>query len=274
LHVSPDAWEINLAWSDNSTNETAFVVQKSTNGTAFAQIAVVPSPQAGMSDSAIAPGQHYWYRVAATNSAGLSPWSNIAEATAPTNGSGSSLPSQWQDRDIGSVGVAGSAGYSQGTFTVKASGADIWGSSDAFHYVYQTISGNGEFVARVTGLQNTDPWAKAGLMFRESLNPNAANALVMATPGHGTGFQWRTATGGGSSYVPGPFFTAPVWLKLKRQGDVVTASASLDGTTWTTIGSQTVPIVEPMFLGLAVTSHNNGVLNTATFDNLKWTASP
>jgi len=68
--------------------------------------------------------------------------------------------------------------------------------------------------------------------------------------------------------------TAPVWLKLKRQGDVATASASLDGTTWTTIGTQTVPIIEPMLIGLAVTSHNNSELNAATFDNVTWTPMP
>ena len=95
-----------------------------------------------------------------------------------------------------------------------------------------------------------------------------------ATADQGTGFQSRVATGGQTSYVPGPFWTAPVWLKLKRQSDTVTASVSLDGTSWTTITTRTVPIIEPMLFGLAVTSHNGSELNTTTFDNVTWTPMP
>ena len=111
-------------------------------------------------------------------------------------------------------------------------------------------------------------------MFRESLNPNAANAFVMVNPDHGTGFQARYTTGATSGYIPGPFYTAPVWLKLKRQQDTVTAFSSLDGKTWTTITIQNVPIIEPMIFGLAVTSHNNTALNRSTFDNVTFTPMP
>jgi hypothetical protein len=170
--------------------------------------------------------------------------------------------------------LAGSASFNQGTFTIKGAGADIWGSSDAFHYVYQTVSGNGELVARVTAIQNTEPWAKAGLMFRESLNSSAANAFLMATADHGVGFQSGLATGNGSSYVPGPFWTSPVWLKLKRQGDNITSYASLDGANWTIVATQTAPIIEPMLMGFAVTSHNSAALNTSMVDNVTFTPLP
>ena len=102
--------------------------------------------------------------------------------------------------------------------------------------------GDGELIARVTGLQNTEPWAKAGIMFRQVLSANfanvanAKNVFVMATPEHGTGMQSRAETGGGSNYLPGPYFTAPVWLRLKREGNVFTGYSSLDGVNWTVIG--------------------------------------
>ena len=139
---------------------------------------------------------------------------------------------------------------------------------------------DGELIARVTGLQNTSPWAKAGIMFRQVLSANfanvggAKNVFLMATPEHGTGLQWRSATDGGSSYVPGPYITAPVWLRLKRQGDLFTGYTSLDGVNWTLIGSQTVSFTAPVVAGLAVTSHDTTVLNTATFDNVTWTPTP
>ncbi|MEJ7654387.1 MAG: hypothetical protein WKH64_14200 [Chloroflexia bacterium] len=55
----------------------------------------------------------------------------------------SALPSPWMNQNIGSVGLSGSASLN-GTFTVNASGADIWGTSDSFHFLYQPLSGDGQ----------------------------------------------------------------------------------------------------------------------------------
>ena len=188
--------------------------------------------------------------------------------------SGGTLPQGWANQDVGPVTLAGSASFDQGTFTIKGDGADIWGSADAFQYAYLNISGNGQLVARLTGIQNTEPWAKAGLMARASSLGSSPNVFVMATAEHGTGLQWRSAPSGGSSYVPGPFWTAPVWLRLQRQGSTITGSTSLDGVNWTVVGSQTLAIADPILIGLAVTSHNNSELNTATFNNVTWTPMP
>jgi hypothetical protein len=61
---------------------------------------------------------------------------------------------------------------------------------------------------------------------------------------------------------------------LKRQGDVITASASLNGSTWTLLGTQTIQMIDPILIGLAVTSHDNAELNTATFDNVTFVPQP
>jgi len=53
----------------------------------------------------------------------------------------------WSTEDIGFVGTSGSAASLAGTFIVEGSGADIWGPADAFRYVYQPISGDGEIIA-------------------------------------------------------------------------------------------------------------------------------
>ena len=66
------------------------------------------------------------------------------------------LPAPWVEQDIGAVGQAGSGSFASGTFTVKGSGADIYGTSDQFHFVYQTLSGDGEIKARVVSVQNTN----------------------------------------------------------------------------------------------------------------------
>src|SRR5262249_46001706 len=78
----------------------------------------------------------------------------------------SGFPSGWSDLDVGAPGQAGSASVSDGTYTVSGGGADIWGTSDQFHYVYQSSAGDLTITARVTSQQTTNPLAKSGVMIR------------------------------------------------------------------------------------------------------------
>jgi hypothetical protein len=179
------------------------------------------------------------------------------------------LPAPWLSQDIGAVAATGSASSSSGTFTVTGSGADIWGTADEFRYVYQSASGDCEIKARVVTQQNTDPWAKAGVMIRETLNANSANAMMDITPGNGLNFQYRTTAGGASSpSVSGGAATVPYWIRLVRAGSTFTAYKSTNGSTWTTVSSTTITMGASVYIGLAVTSHLDGTLSTATFDNV------
>jgi hypothetical protein len=195
----------------------------------------------------------------------------LATATVD-NVSVTALPSPWQTGDIGAVAATGSATQTNGTFTVNGSGADIWDSADEFRYVYQTASGDCEMVARVAAVTNTNSWAKAGVMIRESLNANSSHALVAVTPGNGVSFQRRGSTGGASSDTNNSGLGAPYWVRIVRSGSTFTAYRSADGTNWTTIGSQTISMSSTVYIGLAVTSHADGTLCPATFNNV--TATP
>jgi regulation of enolase protein 1 (concanavalin A-like superfamily) len=183
------------------------------------------------------------------------------------------LPAPWSSTDIGATGLAGSARLDGGVYTIRASGADIWDTSDAFHYAYQPWSGNGTFVVRVTGLTNTDPWAKAGIMFRESTAAGARHVMLIVTPANGVALQHRATTGGMSLHTPGALTAAPQWLMLTRSGATFTASQSSDGVTWRQVGTVSLALPADGLVGLAVTSHNNGALTTATFDQVSMTAA-
>jgi hypothetical protein len=217
----------------------------------------------------LAANTTYYFAIKTSDEAGnVSPLSNV-----PSRTTAGSLPSPWQNRDIGTVGVAGSASYSSGTFTVNGSGADIWDTADAFHFVYQTLSGDGEIKARVVTIGNTDPWAKAGVMFRESFAANSKHAFMLLSSSNGLAFQRRTSTGGTSTNTAGGTGPAPKWVRVVRSGGTFTAYSSTDGSAWTTVGSDTISMSNSVVVGLAVTAHNNAAVNTSTFDNVAVIAS-
>ncbi|MFN7949399.1 MAG: PQQ-dependent sugar dehydrogenase [Blastocatellia bacterium] len=201
-----------------------------------------------------------------TDSSGLSSTATVrVNPLSPT----SSLPAPWQGTEIGNVGLAGSANYSNGTFTLRGSGADIAGTVDGFYYVYQPLDGDGEIIARVVSVQNTATGAKAGVMIRESTSANAAHALISLSPVEGLAFEWRGATGFGTALTSGGSVAAPHWLRLVRSGSTLTGYRSSDGNTWTQVASATVALPAGTRFGLAVTSANNSAVCTAVFDNVR-----
>jgi len=179
------------------------------------------------------------------------------------------LPAGWQSRDIGSVGAAGSARESGGTYTIRGAGADVWGTADAFHFAYTPLSGDGTIVARVATVQGTRAWTKIGVMMRGSTAANAAHAFMLVSLGKGLAFQRRTAAGALSVHTSGGSGTAPRWVRLARAGNVITASASVDGTIWTTVGRDTFSLPSSILVGLAAHSHDVTTLATGTFTNVR-----
>ena len=179
----------------------------------------------------------------------------------------STLPSPWTDSDVGSPTPEGFASYANGVFTVNGAGNDIWGTTDQFNYVSQSLTGNGTITARVTAQSNTDPWAKSGVMIKQSTASGSNYALLAVTPGNGSTFQY-----GFNTAVPGPSYTFPTWLRLSRSGSTITAYSSPDGSTWTEVGTTTIALTDPVTIGLFVCSHTAGTLNTSTFDNVSVTS--
>lgn len=186
----------------------------------------------------------------------------------------SDLPSPWLHQDVGSTGLSGDASYSSGTFTAVGSGADIYGNADAFHYIYQPITGNVQVVARVLSQQYTDPWAKAGIMFRQSLDDFSRHVNMIISPGNGTSLQFRLDNYDSSSSIMGVTNTTPYWIRLVRDGNIFSGYTSPDGLNWTNTGSVSNPMPATAYVGLAVCAHNNSALNSATFDNVSLDTSP
>ena len=186
------------------------------------------------------------------------------------------VPTPWSNVDVGSPGLTG-LGYqaASGAYTIEGSGSDIWNASDAFHFVYQSLSGDGVITARVASQQNTNASAKSGVMIRNSLSAGDQYVLMATTPGSGVTLQDRATSGGNAvqtAVTSG--LTAPYWVRLVRSGNTFIAYRSADGVNWIGEGSVTIAMGTTVDVGLAVCAHNNSALNTSTFDNVSVVATP
>jgi regulation of enolase protein 1 (concanavalin A-like superfamily) len=159
-----------------------------------------------------------------------------------------------------------------GAFTVGASGHDIWDTADDFRFVYKRLSGDGSVTVKVDSLVNTNAWAKAGVMIRESLDAGSPMAYMIQSFSSGASFGWRLTQGAAPGSQTQAGVNAPQWVKLIRTGNAFTAQYSANGTTWTDIKnaqgqvvSTTISMIGTVYIGLCVTSHNTAATTTAQF---------
>jgi hypothetical protein len=174
----PAEGQITLTWTDRSDNEAGFIVQRKVNNAAYRTVDTVAADVNTFADRGLSPDTSYIYRVYSYNADGNS--YNASNEAAAVAGSGP-LPAGWLSGDIGEVSATGNAAYRNGQYIVNASGVDIYGESDEFHFVYQPLDGDGEIVARVTSITNTHPYVKSGVMMRAALTGPSVNVAVTAS---------------------------------------------------------------------------------------------
>jgi hypothetical protein len=166
-----------------------------------------------------------------------------------------------------------------GTYTMTASGADIWtvdgAEADEFHYAFKTLTGVGSISARVESISETNAWAKAGVMIRETLDPDSAHAMMVVTPSSGISFQRRPGTGATSVDDTTADITAPYWVKIERDiAGYFSAYSSADGSNWQKIGvSELIQMPSNVYIGLALTAHDVSATCEAVFTNVTTTGT-
>ncbi|NUP49930.1 MAG: ABC transporter permease subunit [Catenulispora sp.] len=210
---------------------------------------------------------------------------------------------------IGLLGPAGSqsecgrADGSQGPCKMQSPPKDAAGQevTDQKTFVRRTLSGDGSITARLTSMvgkypagggsptgdqglvDGVLPWSKAGILVKDGTAAGSAYAAVLATGAHGVRMQYDYT--GDLAGLPGPVSAAaPRWLRLTRVGDLLTGYDSVDGSTWTRIGSARLgglphdlqvgvfaaspdyAVIKDSFGGSSVTSGSS--LATGTFDQV------
>ena len=179
--------------------------------------------------------------------------------------------SLWGSADVGWAPAPATESAFFGLRRTFCTGTNIAGLSDSFHFTHQPIRGNREIVVRIIRIPR-GPFARAGLMLRDSLKPDAPNVFVGVNAGGGGLFQYREEAHGETAEFQRPDLFIPQWLKLKRHGNKVSAFKSGNGRRWTLIQELEIPLPDELFAGLAITGTNPNPLADAQLaicDNLQ-----
>jgi hypothetical protein len=184
-----------------------------------------------------------------------------------------SLPAGWNSADVGTVGQAGYTEYdaSTGAFTNAGGGSAVSGSADSLHYVYQTLNGDGDIIARVTQNQNTNAGAKVGLDIRDGLLNNSRHVSITLSPTGGAQFITRSTAGGSSTVFSGSTNALPGWVRLVREGNVFTGYVSEDGVSWTKVSQSTVSMNTSVNIGLITSAGTTSKLDSGIIDSVSIT---
>jgi hypothetical protein len=161
-----------------------------------------------------------WVDVAANGPTVVS----LSGGSAPGDGG---VPAGWSTDDVGSSGAP-----------------------DAMRFSYVPLGGDGTIVARLTALTAATAQPTAGVMIRDSLYAGAAYAGMVVSTGAPHAFHHRVRTDGATARSDGWITAPPVFLRLDRTGDIISAFESVDGISWVFVGRQTIPMGRQVFAGV------------------------
>ncbi len=166
-------------------------------------------------------------------------------------------------------------------YTITASGLDMYGLCDEFHFAHKMLRGDGSITARIDSIEPVHPWTKAGVMIRPTLSSISAHASVVITPERRVAFQYRTGKIGitHSTHTDANSIDIPHWVRLTRKGNRFAAQHSRDGVHWETVQSSDlnepssveIALDEELYIGLVVTSHDPNRTARANLSNVRAT---
>jgi hypothetical protein len=185
-------------------------------------------------------------------------------------------------QDVGTPSTIGpgSAAYDgeRQVYTISGGGENMWGTADHFHYVWRKVSGDVmleadvQFVGTRPAGGVPDAHRKACLVIRQTLDPDSVYADA-ATHGDGlTSLQFRNAKGGITREVKSTM-VGPRRLRVEKRGTSVSMSVAAAGEEFGPAGEAAkIELTGDFYVGLAVSAHNTGRIETAAFSKVRLTA--
>jgi hypothetical protein len=268
------------AFSGGPVTETAALLDGSGSAglpNTSVTFSVVSGPDAGVTGTAITDSSGH----ANFTYTGTSDGEDVVTASVSTVGSFVSNSTHvlwvndssagWSSADIGNASPAGGQSFdaATGSWTLQGGGTAIGGISDQFHFVWQTIPGAADVVARVSSQTNTNPAAQAGVMLRATTDPSSAFYGAFVTPG-GIVVQQRPSQGAAATSLLESAGTVPAYLWVRESSGSAITYESSDGYTWSPVpGSGAgVNLGSSPLGGLAVTSGDSTQLSSAIADTV------
>jgi len=175
--------------------------------------------------------------------------------------------------DVGEVKQPGSVRFDPktGEYRITGGGENMWGTKDAFHYAWRRLSGDLALTAQVS-FPETEGQAhrKAGWIVRQGLEADAPYADAVVHADGLISLQYRLAKGGPTLEVRSPV-KAPATVRLERTGDLFSLLVSRDGARFQPAGAVSVPLADPVYVGLGVTAHDAAAMATAALSRVALT---
>lgn len=236
--VSPT--RIDLAWNDNSGDESGFIVERSADGGAtWSVLDSVAADVTTYADTGVAPGATLHYRVKATNGSGDSAPSNIASATAPSFAG--DLILHWMlDDGAGTVASDSSGNGYDGSVNGGTWGGGLLGGALQF-------AGSGdEAVDADAGLFLNGLGAVTVALWVKSDLTGTDRGVVLGEEPSGSDhtlairYDAAGASGGGSSLVKAALTTTGGVLQVESASNVQTTDWQHLALTWTSGGGLTL----------------------------------
>ncbi len=172
--------------------------------------------------------------------------------------------------DIGAPAIAGSAEYSEPSqeYLITGSGENIWFEKDQFSYLWKKMKGDFILQGQMAWVgQGTDPHRKTGLMFRESLAPDAAHISCVVHGDGLTSLQYRDKQGAETGEIRFRLQSADV-LQLEKKGDLYTVSVARFGDPYIREEIE-LSLGTGLYAGLFICAHNDRVTEAARFSNVR-----
>lgn len=205
----------------------------------------------------------------------------------------------WKGVDIGNVAIEGNTSITDDNKMIVKGSGRITGKKDAFHFAYQTVKGDGEFIAKIESITAVDNNAIAGIMIRSNLESDGATAILSTsiikadrmeseTPysihlstrqSNGLDIDTLNDANYPDEHLPSILSTDfPYWLKLVREGNTVTAYASADGSEWVKVGTKEMELEDIVYIGFAIDAAKDSSdidnYNRAVFSQFETTMQP
>jgi regulation of enolase protein 1 (concanavalin A-like superfamily) len=188
--------------------------------------------------------------------------------------------------DIGTVNKKGTEKITKDELEMDASGSDIWGKHDEFHFGYMKLNGDFDLSVQVLSLSAANKYTKAGIMARTDLSDSSQHVYYQVFPDNsprnknngGCEFQYRLVKGGDMKAVypdpktAGNLFNVAypaTWIRLRRLGNIFESYFSNDNKTWSLYTKFELKMPQELLVGLAVTAHDRNNFTKARFSSLK-----